>query len=160
MNVSIDKTAIDIDESTAINLQATNFFGPPAADRNYEISINASRKYFYSRDFSEYNFNHKLPNSVYFDRKFYEGKTDFEGKASYNYRLEQEYQDMGLINADVYSTVFDETGRPVNRKNTITVSTQDSYFGVATDRYYAATNSPYEYKIIALDKDVKVQSII
>ena len=160
VNVTIDKTAIDIDESTDINLQATNFFGPPAANRNYEISINASRKYFYSRDFSEYNFSHQLPNNVYFDRKFFEGKTDSEGKASYNYRLEQEYRDMGLINADVYSTVFDETGRPVNRKNTITVSTQDSYFGVSTDRYYAATNSPYEYKVVALDKDGKVQSNI
>lgn len=156
--VDIGKTAIDIDESSEINLKATNFFGPPAANRNYEISISASRKYFYAKGFNEYNFSHELPNNVYFDRKFSEGKTDENGEASYSYSLEEEYRDMGLVNAEVYSTVFDETGRPVNRKNTITVSTQDSYFGIATDQYYAATNSEFEYKVVALDKSGKVKS--
>ncbi|MGB3467625.1 MAG: alpha-2-macroglobulin family protein, partial [Cyclobacteriaceae bacterium] len=54
--------------------------------------------------------------------------------------------------------VFDETGRPVNRKNTVTVSTQDNYFGIATEQYYSPTNSEFDYKVISLDKNGKVQS--
>ena len=154
--VDISNTDIDIDESTDISLTATNFFGPPAANRNYEVAINASRKSFYSRDFSEYNFYSNLPNSSRFDREFMDGKTDANGQASVEYKLGSEYEDMGLVQADVFTTVFDETGRPVNRKNTITISTQDAYFGVATEQYYTATNSQFDYRIVALDKNGQV----
>jgi len=156
--VDIDNTAIDIDESSEIKLKATNFFGPPAANRNYEVSISASRKYFYSRDFGEFNFYTQLPNNVYFDNQLFDGKTDSNGEAINTYELDQNYRNMGLINADVYTTVFDETGRPVNRKNTITISTQKAYFGVATDQYYAATNSEFRYKAVALDKKGQVMT--
>lgn len=152
VEVETDKTEMDIDESVMIDLKATNFFGPPAANRNYEVSISAKRKYFYSKDFRSYNFSHHQPGNIYFEKELYEGKTDANGNASNTYQLGQEYKNMGLIQADVYSTVFDETGRPVNRKNTITISTQDVYYGIDRDRYYTATNSEIKFPLVALNK--------
>jgi len=158
VEVQIDKVDLDLAEIAEIKLKANNFFGPPAANRNYELNISARRKYFSSKDFRSYNFNIETPNSIYFEQTFLEGKTDSNGEAQNSYQLGQQYQDMGLVQADVYTTVFDETGRPVNRKNTLTISTQEVYYGIASDRYYAATNSEIQFPIVALDKNGKVLS--
>lgn len=154
VEVTLAKDKIDINESIEVNAKATNFFGPPAADRNYEFSISTRRKYFYAREYSDYNFSIEGTNT-YFRNIFSDGKTDENGEASYLYQLASEYKNMGLVQADIYTTVFDETGRPVNRKNTLQVSTQDVYFGIASDKYYAATNSEIKFPLIALDVDKK-----
>ncbi|MEO9852572.1 MAG: MG2 domain-containing protein [Reichenbachiella sp.] len=157
VDVAIDNTDIDIDETAQIDITATNYFGPPAANRNYEVSISARKKYFYARDFSDYNFAVEGSNE-YFRTVDTSGKTDDNGKASYQYQLASEYANMGMVNADVFVTVFDETGRPVNSKRTINVSTQNVYYGIAKDRYYAATNSEMKFALVALNKGKKVLS--
>ncbi|MEO9966240.1 MAG: MG2 domain-containing protein [Reichenbachiella sp.] len=157
VEVDIDKTDIDIDEKAMVDVTAVNYFGPPAANRNYEVSISARKKYYYTRDFSEFNFSINGSNE-YFRTVNTSGKTDENGKASYEYQLAKEYSNMGMVKADVFVTVFDETGRPVNSKRTVNVSTQDVYYGIARDRYYAATNSEMKFAIVALDKDKKVLS--
>lgn len=155
VEVEIDKTDIDIDETATIDVTATNYFGPPAANRNYEVSISARKKYFYARDFGGYNFSIEGSNE-YFRTVDTSGETDDNGKASYQYQLAPEYSNMGLVNADVFVTVFDETGRPVNSKRTITIATQDVFYGIARDRYYSATNSETQFAIAVLDKNKKV----
>lgn len=157
VNVEIEKPDIDIDETTKIDIAATNYFGPPAANRNYEISISARKKYLYARDFNGYNFSIQGSND-YFRTIDASGKTDENGKATYDYQLASEYANMGMVNTDVFVTVFDETGRPVNTKRTIKVSTQDVYYGVKTDRYYAAVNSEMKIGMVALDKEKEVLS--
>lgn len=155
VEVDIDNTDIDIDEQAMIDVTAVNYFGPPAANRNYEVSISARKKYFYAREFDDYNFSVNGSNE-YFRTVDTSGKTDENGKASYQYQLADEYSNMGMVNADVFVTVFDETGRPVNSKRTINVSTQEVYYGIAKDRYYAATNSEMKFALVALDKNKKV----
>ncbi|MFY0651436.1 MAG: alpha-2-macroglobulin family protein [Cyclobacteriaceae bacterium] len=158
VEVKIDKTEMNIDESAVIDLKAINFFGPPAANRNYEVSISAKRKYFYSKEFRGYNFSHHQPGNIYFEKELYEGKTDKNGEVTNTYMLGEQYKNMGLVQADIYATVFDETGRPVNRKNTITISTQDVYYGISHNRYYTPTNSEIKFPIIAVNKKGEVLS--
>ena len=55
--------------------------------------------------------------------------------------------------ADVFVTVFDETGRPVNRLKHLTVYTQDVFYGIRSDDYYAKTGQPAKYNLIAVDKN-------
>ncbi len=153
LDMQLNKTELTLNESTEIALTATNFFGPPAGNRNYEIAISAKRKNFYPKEFPDYNFNIDVKNHQYFERILHEGKTDANGKAQVDYALEQAYKDMGLVQADVYATVFDETGRPVNRKQSVTVSTQKIYYGIASDRYYTPTNSEIRFPMVALDRD-------
>lgn len=155
LEVTLSKDKININELVEINAKATNFFGPPAANRNYEFSISSKRKYFNSKKYNDYRFS-IVGTQTYFRTIFNEGKTNENGEAAYLFQLSAEYKNMGLVQTDVYTTVFDETGRPVNRKNSIQVSTQDVYFGIASDQYYAATNSEIKFPLIALDVNKKV----
>ena len=154
VEMDIDKTEMDIDETAEIKFQALNFFGPPAAGRNYEISISSKRKYFYSRDYSGYNFS-LSGTDKYFRNILLDGKTDANGEATNSYELSSEFRNMGLVQSDVFVTVFDETGRPVNRKKTIRISTQDVYYGIGYSSYYIRLNNEISFPLIALDKNGK-----
>lgn len=157
VDVQIDKKDLELSETALIELTATNFFGPPAANRNYEINISTKRKYFSHKDFRSYNFSIEGTQN-YFRNILHQGETDSLGKASKPYQLAETFQNMGLVQSDVFVTVFDETGRPVNRKETINISTQDVYYGVDRDRYYTKVDSEVQFPLVALDKKGKVLS--
>ena len=155
LEVDIAKPTIDITESIKVALTAVNFFGPPAANRNYEFTISSARRGFYAKKFSDYNFDLEGTDG-YFKSEVLEGKTNAQGQASFDYQLPLEYKNMGIVSTDIFTTVFDDTGRPVNKKSTIDIYTQKSFLGIACDRYYTATNSEIQLPYIALDKDQNV----
>ena len=65
---------------------------------------------------------------------------------------EKEYHDVGMLQAEIFTTVFDETGRPVNRNRRIEIQTQDHFYGIGQGNRYVSTNSPVDIKLIAVDK--------
>ena len=46
----LDKPFLRPSEATAVQINATNFFGPPAANRNYEMEIQVQQKFFSSKN--------------------------------------------------------------------------------------------------------------
>ena len=44
-------------EATTLNINAVNFFGPPAANRNYETEIQIRQKGFSAKGFNDYDFS-------------------------------------------------------------------------------------------------------
>ena len=60
-----------------------NFFGPPAANRNYETEIQVKQKYFSPEKFDGYDFSLANQNT-FFDKEVKEGTTDAEGNATLN----------------------------------------------------------------------------
>ena len=154
VDVSLNKEEFKPDEELEVSISAENFFGPPAANRNYEVDLSTSMRYFYPKENRDYNYN--LNNTeTYFERVLRENKTNEAGKATEKFVIPKIYRDMGLLQSDLYITVFDETGRPVNRKKTIKIYTQDVFYGVKYSSYYARTGKPVVVPIIAADKDGK-----
>jgi uncharacterized protein YfaS (alpha-2-macroglobulin family) len=71
-------------QEATLSINAVNFFGPPAANRNYETEIQVSQKQFAPKNFPDYEFG--LANQkTFFDKQVKEGKTDAEGNASETY---------------------------------------------------------------------------
>ena len=142
--------------SLAINAQ--NFFGPPAANRNYQCQIQVRQKMFSPKGYDKFDFS--LANQkTFFDDKTNEGKTDAAGNATENYPVPTAYVNMGLLQASFYTTVFDETGRPVNRMSYSDIYTQDIFYGVADDGYgYYPLNQAIQFPLIAMTKDQKLAS--
>ncbi|MBI2729678.1 MAG: alpha-2-macroglobulin family protein [Sphingobacteriales bacterium] len=142
--------------SLAINAQ--NFFGPPAANRNYECQIQVRQKMFSTKGYDKFDFS--LANQkTFFDDKTNEGKTDAEGNATENYAVPTAYINMGLLQASFYTTVFDETGRPVNRMTYSDIYTQDIFYGIADDGYgYYPLNQAIQFPLMAMTKDEKPAS--
>ena len=142
---------------TEIDLIAQNLFGPPAVNRNYQMEISYRKKYFSSdnyRDFSFYITN----TDAYLGVDNREGKTDESGKVKEFLEMPDNFKNMGLIQADIITTVFDETGRPVNRKNSLDLFTQNDFYGVGYFPYYLATNSAIDIPLVVVDKNGKSKS--
>jgi len=153
VNVKLDKTFMRPGESSTLSINAMNFFGPPAADRNYETEIQVKQKYFSAEKFSEYDFTLANQNS-FFDKVVKQGKTDASGNATETYEVPATYANKGALQTSFYSTVFDETGRPVSRATSIDIYTQDVFLGVKRDwYYYYPLNQPVKFYLAAVSKD-------
>ncbi|HEX6180283.1 MAG TPA: alpha-2-macroglobulin family protein, partial [Chitinophagaceae bacterium] len=131
-------------------------FGPPAANRNYEAEMQLKQQYFGSKKFPKYSF--ALTNqSSFSDKVVKEGKTDEQGNAKELFDIPEQYQNMGLLKATFYATVFDETGRPVSKSSSLDVYTQNTFFGISDDGYwYYPLNQAVRFPVIALNKDEQV----
>lgn len=153
VSTKLDKTFLKPGESSSLTINAMNFFGPPAANRKYESEIQVKQKAFSPEKFDDYNFI--LANQqTFFDKKVQEGTTDNEGNASFLYEVPSTYANMGALQTNFYTTVFDETGRPVSRAASIDVFTQDVFFGVKQDwYYYYPLNQAVKFQLAAVNKD-------
>jgi alpha-2-macroglobulin len=153
ITAKLDKTSLQPGESAQLIVNAMNFFGPPAANRNYETEIQVKQKYFSPEKFSDYDF--ALANQTSsFDKTIKEGKTDAEGNVSISYQVPEMYRNTGLLQTTFYTTVFDETGRPVSRASSIDVYTQSAFLGIKRDwYYYYPLNQPVKFELAAVNKD-------
>ena len=152
----LNKEFYEPGNTAELKIQAVNFFGPPAADRNYECEIQLKQKTFIAKKFNNYSFN--LTNQkTFYDKVTREGKTNSAGEASEKFLVEDMYRNIGLLQADFYSTVFDETGRPVSRLTSANIYTQPVFFGIADDgSWYYPLNQALSFHLIALDKNQQV----
>ncbi len=154
----LNKDFYEPGNTAELKIQAVNFFGPPAAGRHYECEIQLKQKTFSAKKFNNYNFS--LANQKTFsDKVMREGKTNEAGDAEEKFLVEDMYRNIGLLQADFYSTVFDETGRPVSRLTSAPIYTQPVFFGIADDgSWYYPLNQAVGFHLIALDKNQAVIS--
>jgi uncharacterized protein YfaS (alpha-2-macroglobulin family) len=153
VNAKLDKSFLKVGESTTLSINAMNFFGPPAANRKYETEIQLKQKYFSPEKLKDFNFNLTNANTI-FPKVVKEGKTDNEGNAKEEFIVPETYRNMGVLQTTFYSTVFDETGRPVSRAVSADVFTQDIFFGIRYDGwYYHPLNQPAKFILASVNKD-------
>jgi uncharacterized protein YfaS (alpha-2-macroglobulin family) len=155
VTATLDKDNLQPGDKSVLNIHAINFFGPPAADRNYEYEIHVKQKGFYPKKYTQYDFQLANQNS-FFDKTVREGKTDDKGNASEIFEVPDQFKNLGLLQASFYATVFDETGRPVSRNAIANIYTQKTFFGISDDGYwYYPLNKAIHFPLIALDKNEK-----
>lgn len=158
ISAQLDKTSLTTGESAKLSINALNFFGPPAANRNYECEIQVKQNSFNPKKYPHHNFSISNPG-ISFDKIVNEGKTDDNGNASENFTAKPEYKNVGLLEASFYTTVFDETGRPVSRSTSADIYTQPVFFGIAEDGWwYYALNQAINFPLIAINKSEQLTS--
>jgi uncharacterized protein YfaS (alpha-2-macroglobulin family) len=155
VTTSLDKPFLKPGDKTKLSINAVNFFGPPAADRNYEVEMQINEKYFSPKKYNSFNFSLANRNSS-FDKIERTGTTDDKGNASETFEVPAGYINSGLLQGDIFATVFDESGRPVSRRSTVDIFTQDVFYGIDHDGYYYyPLNQTIRFPMIALNKDEK-----
>jgi uncharacterized protein YfaS (alpha-2-macroglobulin family) len=153
VTATLDKPTVTPGQTTNLSINAVNFFGPPAANRNYETEVSVSPKYFSPKKYTSFDFGLQKVG-LSFDKANEDGTTDENGNASFSYSVPVMFKDKGILQATFYATVFDETGRPVSRSTTANIYTQNVFFGVGSDGYwYYPLNQAVKFPIIALDKN-------
>lgn len=153
------KGQLRVSDSVRVMVQAVNLFGPPAVDRDYQMRFELNQKIFKSKNYKDYNFAvTSQRHSDGYDNLFYnlaykstEGRTDAKGKIYESFKIPDEYANMGLLQGKTYTTVFDETGRPVIRSMVYDVFTQNAFIGIRNAEEYISTNQPFQLNLIALD---------
>ncbi|TAH01562.1 MAG: hypothetical protein EAZ16_11475, partial [Sphingobacteriales bacterium] len=151
VTTQLNKNSFVPGDIARLSINAVNFFGPPAANRNYENEVQIKKKDFSAKKYSRYNFS-VANESVSFDKTMNEGKTDEAGNAYQEFKVKDEYKNTGLLQATFYATVFDETGRPVSRSKTADIFTQPVFFGIANDGWwYYPLNQAIQFPLIAVN---------
>lgn len=140
-------------ESVQIAATALNLFGPPASNRNYEMEFRLARKAFLPKGYSNYTFD--IQDNTTFESVTRQGVTNQQGVAAESFQVPVTYSDMGVLEAKNYVTVFDETGRPVNRLKRSDIFTQAIFYGIGMPDTYIGTNAPTQIPLVALNKDGK-----
>ncbi len=162
VNLNADKENYQTAESAELTLTATNLFGPPAANRNYEVEMSTNKQYFTSKEHPDYQYELANVNQS-FPKVLRTGKTNGQGQALETFEFPNSYQDMGVLQADFFATVFDETGRPVNQRLGVNIYTQQVFYGIKPGSYYFATGRPIKFPLIAVNaegnalNDIKAQ---
>ncbi len=139
-------------ERLLVNLEANNLFGTPATERKVENEISLTRTYFKPKGFADYNFSVSAKDNFSFENKIGTTKTDNNGRASEVFDMPN-YEGVGVYSGKIYTTVFDETGRPVNRVNTFQLFTQKIFYGIKYFDSYSSTHKPISINLVAVNKN-------
>ncbi|HXP50861.1 MAG TPA: MG2 domain-containing protein, partial [Bacteroidia bacterium] len=152
VNVQADAQEYEIGKPVKIYVQANELFGPPAANKNYQSTLDLDFTPFYSNHFSDYNFYITRPNNITFQQESSDGKTDDKGTATISYNLPDQ-ANVGLLTGRSIVTVFDETGRPVNRDVQFKIYTQKVFYGIQSFDTWVGTNKPLSLNFAAADRN-------
>lgn len=151
VKLNLSKSMYAAGDSVISTIHAVNYFGPPAALRNYEVQYQLSRKYFNPTKYAGYNFTVVSKNTSRVNDVVKQGKTDANGNVKEVFSVPAEYANTGMLTGKVFATVFDETGRPVSRMQTFDVSTQPVYYGIRKIDSYADARVPLNVPLVAVD---------
>jgi uncharacterized protein YfaS (alpha-2-macroglobulin family) len=165
VNVTAAPTVLSPGQTVTASLTAMNLFGPPATDRKYEIEFTLKEKQFEPKSYPNYTFaintgerkrtmygdgeEESSESGTRFEKAMREGRTDAAGRGSAAFTV-PEYQDLGILQGVAFATVFDETGRPVNRLATFDVQTQATMFGIQNLPELVSTQQPVPVRLLAL----------
>lgn len=154
-----DKNALRPGEEFHIHIQANNLFGTPASGRKVETEQQIQVSPFTSPSFPTYHFN-LMNTDVYVEQIIGEAQTNEQGKASLSFRIPESLKNMGQLECRYFTTVFDETGRPVNRLSVVPLHTQETYLGISSETFrYYPVQQPIRFPVIALNQRGKVTSV-
>ncbi|MBL7923092.1 MAG: alpha-2-macroglobulin family protein, partial [Bacteroidia bacterium] len=138
-------------DSIQVSGEAANLFGTAAAARKYEVQFSLSKSLFQPKGYEAYNFSIMGLDQVSLPSVFREGKTGENGRFRESMYLDPVYRETGMLQGKAFVTVFDETGRPVNRVAPFEVETQQVFFGTRTSEYYAGVGQALQMGIVSLN---------
>ncbi|RZK98735.1 MAG: alpha-2-macroglobulin family protein, partial [Hymenobacter sp.] len=146
-------------ETVTATVQAQNLFGPPAAGRKFEVEFSLKEKTFSAPKYDDYSFalrsgtgrSASMVSGIAerFQKEVRQGETDASGRGTAAYTL-PDVRDLGTLEGVAFATLFDETGRPVNRLATFEVQTQAVMFGIQQVSDLVSTHQEMSLKLAAL----------
>ncbi len=155
VDAKTDKVTYEPENIVKLTVTAMNLFGPPAAGRKVENELRVSRKKFQSKAFvKDYNFDLISNENLAIVSVINQTVTNDKGIASQEFTLPN-YKNAGLLEGKIYTTVFDETGRPVNRLVNFDIYTQNTFLGISRLPGWLSTGRPVSCRLIALNDKEK-----
>lgn len=155
VNLNSDKESVKSGETVKVEVDAEYLFGAPAAGHRYEMDVRLAHRPFSSKTFPKINFsNHSITNS-YVENEFSEGTLDDEGKSSSTFTVPRDVKGGGYMQGTAFVSVFDVTGRTVNRTTNFKAYPKDYFLGIGSRGYYYGTNKDVVFDLVAVNPEDK-----
>jgi len=151
VDLQMAKQDFESGSTAKIDVQAMELFGPPAANKNYQATCDINFGYFSSDKLPGYAFNIVRPASTNFEQLTDNGTTDEKGHATVSFSLPAD-KNIGMLTGRAIISVFDETGRPVNRSEDFKIFTQNTFYGIKGFDDWVSVNKQLDIGIVAADK--------
>ena len=144
-------------ETVVVDVDAEFLFGAKAANLQYTADVQLRHRPFTSNAFNDYDFSNTSVRATRLDNTIMDGVLDDQGKARIQYIVPHDIKAGGIVDGAVYISVFDLTGRTVNRASSFTVHPRNTYIGIKSPGYYFGVNSGVNFSVIAVDKEDKAR---
>lgn len=154
VNLKTDKKSYLPGEVLNLSLTAMNLSGPPAVGRKVENELQLSRKAFMPKGYEDYNFSLITIEEPEIMSVINQTTTSSDGTAQQSFQLPA-YQGIGLLQGKIFTTVFDETGRPVNRLHLFDLITQSAFLGITPLPGWTSIGKSLPFEIVAVNTDGK-----
>jgi len=151
VDLQMDKQEFESGSTAKIGVQAMELFGPPASNKNYEATCDINFGYFSPDNLPGYTFNIVRPATTNFTQLTDNGTTDDKGHANVSFQLPED-KNIGMLTGRAIVSVFDETGRPVNRSEDFKIFTQNTFYGIKNFDTWVSVNKQLDIGIVATDK--------
>ena len=139
-------------DELVVAVDAEFLFGARAANLRYEADVQLRHRPFRSESFPGYDFSeHSVKNSR-IERTALEGTLDSEGRAELRYTIPADIRAGGILEGRMYVSVFDLTGRTVNRVQPFTVYPNSAAIGIQSPGTYFGVNRNINFSLVAVDR--------
>ncbi len=152
INLAASKQTARPGDKVTYDFTALNFFGPPAAGRNWEFEGSYEAIPYRSKQFPGYEFSDDAASDFSTNPQVLEGETNGEGKGSAEIDVPGNVTARGLLRLRGRVGVFDESGRPVYQSAQTIIYPKSYAIGLDNKGdYYVNPNTPQKVFIVAVD---------
>jgi alpha-2-macroglobulin len=141
-----------------VNVDAEYLFGARAANLRYEADVQFRHRAFRSNAFKAYDFSQTSARSTPMDNTMLDGVLDENGRTRIGYTVPLDLRGAGVVDGAMYVSVFDLTGRTVNRSAHVSIFPNDTYLGIKSPGTYMSVNKPAAFSLVAVDRNDKSRS--
>ncbi len=138
-------------DSLITKVNSEYFFGAKASGLKVEEEIQLKEQSFFSLRFQDFNFSNFSLKGKSISKTILEGKTNKDGIAEIKYTIPDSIVSGGVYKGIQFISVFDPTGRTVNKISSFKVFPRNYYLGIRNSGYYLSTNSNIHYQFVAVD---------
>lgn len=161
-----DRIAVQVESGNSIlylndkieaKATATLLYGPPAAGRVWEASIQFRTMPLKFKTWPGFRFNpeSRRNSTDLIHTEHRNGSTDEQGNFQFECPLNGLSPDAGLIQVQAFISVIDESGKPVHRLAEYQVRTQTYFPGIKCDEQWVNANAPVHANLIAVNAEGK-----
>lgn len=139
-----------------VGVKAEYLFGEPAKGHKYEYDFVLNHQPFVADKFQDFAFDKNTYKKTSTSNEGGDGELDAQGMAELSYSIPEELETDGYVKGRAYVSVFDVTGRTVNRAVSFDIFPRNYFIGIKKQGSYFGLNEDVRYKVLALDPDQKI----
>ncbi|MDT3696897.1 MAG: MG2 domain-containing protein [Ignavibacterium sp.] len=139
-----------------LSIVAEYLYGAKGSGLDYQIYYKFSHLPYKSKNYPVYSFSRtSIKNSSMNDINV-EGKLDEDGKATDKLQIPDKLSSSGYINTTAFVSVFDPTGRTINRSVDFSIYTRDYFIGIKPGGDYFNVNEKINFDLIAVNSNDQI----